>query len=137
MTSHLGPVERDTSNGDTPAGDGRPITIEGTVYPKGLGGHAPADIEFYVGGRCSTVEFFGGVDDEVDVPTAKQGSVEFQVWADGEIVTRSGVVTGAQPAKKVTASVKGATFIRLVVTNSGDNAYFDHADFADAKITCD
>jgi alpha-galactosidase len=33
--------------------------------------------------------------------------------------------------------VKGATYIRLVATNGVDNAYWDHADFADAKITCD
>ncbi|WP_371784255.1 NPCBM/NEW2 domain-containing protein [Streptosporangium subroseum] len=137
MTNHLGSVERDRSNGDGGAADGRPLTVEGTVYAKGLGGHAPADVEFYVGGRCSTVEFLGGVDDEVDEPTIKHGSVEFQVWTDGELAARSGVVTGDQPAKKVTASVKGATYIRLVATNGVDNAYWDHADFADAKITCD
>ncbi|GLW07771.1 hypothetical protein Misp01_29010 [Microtetraspora sp. NBRC 13810] len=77
-----------------------------------------------------------GVDDEVDEPAVKHGSVEFQVWADGELAARSGVVTGDQPAKKVTASVRGATFVRLVATNGVDNAYWDHADFADAKITC-
>jgi alpha-galactosidase len=137
MTNHLGPVERDRSNGDGGAGDGRPLTVQGTTYAKGLGAHALADIEFYAAGRCSTVEFFGGVDDEVDEPAAKHGSVEFQVWADGERTARSGVVTGDQPAKKVTASVKGATYIRLVATNGVDNAYWDHADFADAKITCD
>ncbi|WP_248958568.1 NPCBM/NEW2 domain-containing protein [Sphaerisporangium perillae] len=137
MTNHLGTVERDRSNGDGGTGDGRPLTVEGTVYAKGLGAHAPADIEFYVAGRCSTVEFQGGVDDEVDEPAAKHGSVEFQVWADGERTARSGVVTGDRPAKKVTASVQGATYIRLVATNGVDNAYWDHADFADATITCD
>ncbi|WP_405149619.1 NPCBM/NEW2 domain-containing protein [Sphaerisporangium sp. NBC_01403] len=137
MTNHLGPVERDRANGDGGEADGRPLTVEGTTYAKGLGAHAPADIEFYLGGRCSAVEFLGGVDDEVDEPAAKHGSVEFQVWADGERTARSGVVTGDQPAKKVTASVKGAAYVRLVATNGVDNAYWDHADFADAKITCD
>jgi alpha-galactosidase len=135
-TSHLGPVEKDQSNGDVAAGDGHPITIDGTGYAKGLGAHAPADIEFYTARHCSTVEFLGGVDDEVDTPTAKNGSVEFEVWADGERVARSGLITGDQPAKKVTASVTGARYVRLVATNSGDNAFFDHADFADARITC-
>lgn len=51
-------------------------------------------------------------------------------------VAHSGVVTGAQPAKKVTAAIQGARHVRIVVTNGGDNAYFDHADLADATITC-
>ncbi|GIH63533.1 NPCBM/NEW2 domain-containing protein [Microbispora siamensis] len=132
-TSHLGPVERDTSNGDAAAGDGRPITIEGVRYAQGLGAHAPADIEFYVARRCSEVRFLGGVDDEVGA----NGSVQFEVWADGERVARSGVITGSQPAVRVSAAVRDARYVRLVVTNAGDNAYFDHADLADATITCD
>ncbi|MEV0201619.1 NPCBM/NEW2 domain-containing protein [Nonomuraea sp. NPDC050691] len=131
--NYFGPVERDTSNGDKAAGDGRPLTIEGVRYAKGLGAHAPADIEFYAGGRCRSVEFTAGIDDEVGTA----GSAGFEVWADGGRVAYSGVLTGAQPGKKVTASVRGARFVRLVATNGGDNATSDHADFADAAITCD
>ena len=131
-TSYFGPVEKDTSNGDKAAGDGRPITIGGVVYPKGLGAHAPADIEFYTAGTCSAVEFQAGIDDEV----GNAGSAVFEVWADGGRVANSGLVTGAQPARKVTASVAGANFVRLVATNGGDNATSDHADFAGASITC-
>ncbi|WP_327092238.1 NPCBM/NEW2 domain-containing protein [Nonomuraea sp. NBC_01738] len=131
--NHFGPVEKDRSNGNVAAGDGLPITIEGVVYPKGLGAHGPAEIEYYLAGRCSSVEFFAGVDDEVG---ASAGSVEFEVWADGERTARSGVLTGAQAAKKIVASVEGARYLRLVVTNGGDNATSDHADLADAKITC-
>ncbi|MGK5558678.1 NPCBM/NEW2 domain-containing protein, partial [Actinomadura kijaniata] len=137
MTNHLGPVEKDMSVGDGGTGDGRPLTIGGTAYAKGLGTHAPAEIGYYTAGRCTTVEFHAGVDDEVDVPGAVRGSVDLQVWADGELAARTGVLNGGRPPRKVTASVKGAEHIRLVATNGGDNAYFDHADFADAKITCD
>ena len=34
-TNGWGPVERDTSNGEQAAGDGRPITINGVQYAKG------------------------------------------------------------------------------------------------------
>ncbi|MGI5171721.1 NPCBM/NEW2 domain-containing protein [Spirillospora sp. CA-253888] len=135
--NHLGPVEKDMSNGDGGTGDGRPLTIGGTRYAKGLGAHAAADISYYTAGRCTTVEFHAGIDDEVDAPGAVRGSADFQVWADGELAARTGILTGDQPPRKVTASVKGAEHIRLVATNGGDNAYFDHTDFADAKITCD
>lgn len=132
VANYFGPVEKDTSNGEKAAGDGKPITIEGVRYAKGLGTHAPADIEFYTAGRCSTVEFQAGIDDEV----GGAGSADLEVWSDGGRVAHSGIVTGAQPARKVTASVKGATYVRLVATNGGDNATSDHADFADASITC-
>ena len=36
-TNGWGPVELDTSNGEQPAGDGNPITLNGVVYTKGLG----------------------------------------------------------------------------------------------------
>ncbi|NJP95355.1 alpha-galactosidase [Nonomuraea sp. FMUSA5-5] len=131
-TNYFGPVEKDTSNGERAAGDGRPLTIEGVTYAKGLGTHAPADIEFYAGGRCTAVEFQAGIDDEVGAA----GSAGFEVWADGGRVAYSGLLTGAMPARKVTAPIEGARFVRLVATNGGDNATSDHADFADATITC-
>jgi alpha-galactosidase len=137
VVNHLGPVEKDMSGGNAAAGDGRPLTIGGVRYGKGLGAQAPAEIDYYTAGRCTTVEFSAGIDDEVDAPGAVRGSADFQVWADGELAARTGVLTGDAPPKRVTASVKGAEYIRLVATNGGDNAYFDHTDFADAKITCD
>ncbi|NUS05244.1 MAG: alpha-galactosidase, partial [Nonomuraea sp.] len=130
--NYFGPVEKDTSNGEKAAGDGRPITIEGVRYAKGLGTHAPADIEFYTAGRCSKVEFQAGIDDEVGAA----GSVDFEVWADGGRVAHTGVLTGAMPARALTADIEGARYVRLVATNGGDNATSDHADFADAAITC-
>lgn len=42
-----GPVEKDTSNGESDAGDGNPLTIGGTVFAKGLGVHAQSAVEFY------------------------------------------------------------------------------------------
>jgi alpha-galactosidase len=134
--NHLGPVEKDMSGGNAAAGDGLPITIGGVTYAKGLGAQAPAEIDYYTAARCSTVTFSAGIDDEVDVPGVVHGSSQFQVWADGELVADTGIVTGDQPPKQVTADVTGARYIRLVATNGGDNAYFDHTDFADAKITC-
>ncbi|MCG5216413.1 NPCBM/NEW2 domain-containing protein [Streptosporangium sp. KLBMP 9127] len=132
VKNHLGPVEKDASNGEGGAGDGRPLTIEGVRYAKGLGAHAPAEIEYYTAGRCAAVEFLAGIDDEV----GGAGSARFEVWVDGGRVAHSGLITGAGPAAKVTASVEGARHVRLVATNGGDNAYSDHVDFADATITC-
>jgi alpha-galactosidase len=127
-----GPVERDMSNGETAAGDGHTITIGGVTYAKGVGAHAPSEVDVYIGTRCASFSSDVGVDDE----TGTNGSVDFQVWADGAKVADSGRVTGADSAKHITADLSGAKFVRLVVTDAGDGNSYDHADWAAAQVTC-
>ncbi|MDT4973305.1 MAG: alpha-galactosidase, partial [Pseudonocardiales bacterium] len=127
-----GPVERDLSNGETKARDGHPITIGGQIYAKGIGAHAPSEVDVYVGTQCTSFSSDVGVDDEVGT----NGSVDFQVWADGSKVADSGTVTGADTAKHITANLSGATFVRLVVTDAGNGNNSDHADWAAAQVTC-
>ncbi|MGW7557723.1 NPCBM/NEW2 domain-containing protein, partial [Streptomyces rimosus] len=81
---------------------------------------------------CSAFSAQVGVDDE----TGDQGSVSFEVWADGQRVAESGKLTGKDPAKAVSASVAGARTVRLVVQDVGDGYQYDHADWADAKFSC-
>jgi alpha-galactosidase len=127
-----GPVERDRSNGETGANDGGPLTLGGTVYAKGLGAHAPSTITYYLGGKCSTVTATVGVDDE----KSGKGSVEFTVSADGTTVADSGVVTNPMGGKPITADVTGAQNVTLAVSDGGDGNDSDHADWADAKLSC-
>jgi alpha-galactosidase len=130
-TNGWGPVERDLSNGETAAGDGHTLTINGVTYAKGLGAHAPGEIDFYLGGRCTSVSTDVGIDDEV----GNNGQVVFQVYADGGKVADSGPLTGADPAKHLTADVTGAQLVRLVLDPDGDNSY-DHSDWAGAQVVC-
>lgn len=127
-----GPVERDRSNGESAAGDGRPLTIGGTVYAKGLGTHAESAVEFYTGGACEKVSALVGVDDE----TGTRGTVAFEIWADGRRAASSGTVTGATAARQLTADVTGARTVRLVVTSAGDGVDSDHADWAEPALSC-
>ncbi|WP_433182763.1 NPCBM/NEW2 domain-containing protein [Actinoallomurus sp. CA-150999] len=127
-----GPVEKDTSNGEKAAGDGHPITINGAVYKKGLGAHAPSTIEYYAAKQCTSVAADVGVDDE----KTTNGSVTFEIWADGTKVADSGLLTTADPAAHLSADVGGASFVRLIVTDGGNGNDSDHADWADARITC-
>jgi|BarGraNGADG00212_1021973.scaffolds.fasta_scaffold14486_1 alpha-galactosidase len=132
QTNGWGPVERDMSNGEQAAGDGHPITINGQTYAKGVGAHAPSEVDVYVGGQCASFSSYVGVDDEVGL----NGSVVFQVWADNTKVADSGRMTGADPAKYVTANLSGAHFLRLVITDAGNGNTYDHADWASAALTC-
>ncbi|MGW3034103.1 NPCBM/NEW2 domain-containing protein [Streptomyces sp. NPDC001178] len=131
-TNGYGPVERNTSNGESAAGDGHPLTIGGVVYGKGLGVHAESAVEYYTGKACRTVTADVGVDDE----KGANGTVAFEVWADGTKVASTGVLTNAMPAQPLTADVTGAQVVRLVVTDGGDGIDSDHADWADAQLTC-
>ncbi|MFB1045181.1 NPCBM/NEW2 domain-containing protein [Streptomyces chrestomyceticus] len=131
-TNGYGPVEKDTSVGGQRPGDGTPITIGGVPYAKGLGTHAPSEITYYTGGKCSAFSAQVGVDDE----TGDQGTVTFEVWADGRKVAESGKLAGTDPAKAISAAVTGAGTVRLVVQDAGDGFFYDHGDWADAKFTC-
>ena len=127
-----GPVERDRSNGEDAAGDGLPLTLAGTVYAKGLGVHAPAEVRLPLGSGCTTFTASVGVDDEV----GNSGSVTFEVWADGARLYDSGAMTGATATRAVSVDVTGRADLRLVVTDGGNGFNFDHADWADARLTC-
>ncbi|NUR01446.1 MAG: alpha-galactosidase [Streptomyces sp.] len=131
-TNGYGPVERNTSNGESAAGDGNPLTIGGVVYGKGLGVHAESAVEYYTGKACRTVTADVGVDDE----KGTNGTVAFEIWADGTKVASTGVLTNAMPAQPLTADVTGAQVVRLVVTDGGDGIDSDHADWANAQLTC-
>lgn len=128
----FGPVEKDTSNGESKTGDGHPITINGVGYAKGLGAHAPGEIVYYTGGSCSAFSAEVGVDDE----KTANGSVTFEVWTDGDKVADSGPLTVADPARHLTAGIGGAALVRLIVTDGGNGNNSDHADWADAKLSC-
>jgi alpha-galactosidase len=132
-TSGWGPVEKDRSNGNQTAGDGRTLTINGATFAKGLGVHAVSEISFYLGRACSSFSASVGIDDEV---AGSNGTVVFQVFADGTKIADSGTMTGATAAKQLTGSLVDADLLRLVVTNGGDNINYDHADWASPTITC-
>jgi alpha-galactosidase len=131
-TNGWGPVERNTSNGESAAGDGNPLTINDVVYTKGLGVHAESSIEYYTGKACETVTAQVGVDDE----EGSEGSVAFEIWADGTKAASTGVLTNAQAAQALSADVTGAQVVRLVTTDGGDGITSDHGDWGDARLTC-
>ncbi|TDV54839.1 glycoside hydrolase family 97 catalytic domain-containing protein [Actinophytocola oryzae] len=130
-TNGWGPVERDRSVNESGGGDGNPLTIAGVVYEKGLGTHAPANVTVYLGGRCTSFTAGLGLDDEITQP----GSVAFRISGDGKVLFDSGVLRPG-PAVPATVDVSGVRMLTLSVTDGGDNKNFDHADWVDARLSC-
>ncbi|NGO43883.1 cellulase family glycosylhydrolase [Streptomyces sp. YC419] len=126
-----GPVEKGASNGESAAGDGRTLSVGGTSYDKGLGVHANSQVRVYLGGGCTRFTAIAGVDDEV----ADNGSVAFQVIADGRSLFDSPVLYGSDGGAAVDVDVSGARWLDLLVDGDGDVST-DHADWADARLTC-
>ncbi|MFI0981632.1 NPCBM/NEW2 domain-containing protein [Streptomyces sp. NPDC021093] len=127
-----GPPERDRSNGESGATDGKRITLAGKTYDKGIGTHADSDIEVYTGGRCTAFTADAGIDDEIN----GYGEVAFSVEADGTVLWTSPKVTGASATVPVDVRLDGARHVRLKVTDTNGSKSGDHADWAAARFSC-
>jgi hypothetical protein len=125
-----GPVEKDKSNGEQAAGDGKVIALNNVTYSKGLGVHAASYIRYNLSANYTRFISDIGIDDEV----GSGGSVIFEVYVDGARIYDSGVMTGATATKSIDLDVSGKNELRLVVTTSGDNNSSDHGDWAGAKL---
>ncbi len=131
-TNGWGPVERDESVGGNQPNDGHPITINGTVYAKGLGTNSPSDVAVYLGGTCSEFTATVGMDDE----NGNAGTVTFSVVLDGKVLTTTATINGSSPAVSIDVPVAGGQVLDLVVGDAGDGNGNDHGDWANPVVTC-
>ena len=131
VTNGWGPMEKDKSNGEAAAGDGKTLSLHGVTYAKGLGTHAGSELNYALNGAYTSFSSSIGVDDE----SGGRGSVLFQVWADGTKLYDSGMLTGSSAKQLVNVAVAGKQALKLVITDAGDGKANDHADWADAKLT--
>ena len=107
-----------------------PLSINGVVYNKGVGVHAASQIIYDLNGIYAVFTSDVGVDDEVDT----NGTVIFQIYVDDSLVYSSGLLTGKSPVRHASVDVTGKNQLKLVVTDGGDGASYDHADWAGAKL---
>ncbi|GAB2576643.1 NPCBM/NEW2 domain-containing protein [Streptomyces capparidis] len=126
-----GAPEKDRSNGELAPDDGRPLTIAGRTYPKGLGVHATSTLTYYLGGTCTRLTTEAGVDDEKPMP---EQSAVFRILTDGTLRADSGPVDYGQPAVPLTADLTNTTWLTLsVLPNSSVG---DHADWVGPVLEC-
>ena len=129
-----GPAERNESNGEQAASDGRTLTINGTTYASGIGVHAESAVHVYLGRACPLFTAQVGVDDEVTSTTA---SVRFQVYGDGKLLAYSGVKTASQGPSTLAVATGGYSTLELRVTDGRTGGIdFDHADWGNATLSC-
>jgi hypothetical protein len=113
---------------------GKPVAVDGAVYPKGLWTHAypdatPADIVYDIAGK--RFEWFKadvGLDD-----ASGGGSVRFEVWVDGVKKAESPVLRPRQ-VHRFRVDITDAHEITLRVLNGGDGYACDHAAWGAARF---
>ena len=131
----VGPVEIDASNGENSAGDGVTISINGQTFSKGLGVHAPSEITYTVNGDYASFQSYVGIDDEV--ADCSSASMQFEVYADGQLMAQSPVMRPNEAPFLLEADITGAKEVTLVATVGGDNESCDHGDWANPRfLTC-
>ncbi len=133
VSNGYGPLEFDRSNGSSNDGDGGTLTLNGITYAKGLGTHANSEISYkIVPGNFDTFSAIIGIDDE----TGANGSVQFEVYGDGVLLYQSAVKTGSSANEALAVNIVGVSELKLKVNDGGNGISSDHADWADAKISC-
>jgi alpha-galactosidase len=110
---------------------GHTISLNGVTYSKGLGAHAFSGLEYRLGALGSTFQTDLGVDDEV----GSNGSVVLQVFGDGTKLYDSGIMRGGAPHKTINLDVTGVNRLTLGVADADDGNSYDHADWANARVT--
>lgn len=108
-----------------------PITLQGVVYPHGIGTHAPSQMTVDLKDSCTRFAAMVGVDDEME---ATKGQLIFSINVDGKKVATSHIMRSGDPPELLTADLKGAKYMIMdVVGANGDTAY-GHADWAGAVL---
>jgi hypothetical protein len=120
------------SNGGQAAGDGRTISIRGHKYKKGLGVHAYSSVNYALRGVCSQFVADIGIDDE----TNSRGTVQFIIYSDGQNVYQSNRLTGRSGIVHVNLPLNHPQYLELRVLDGGDGNASDHADWANARVSC-
>jgi len=135
----LGPVERDLTNGQAAAGDGRGIAIRQASYGKGLGMFTSGEVSFALGGRCTRLVTDVGVDDEAGLDVARQkagGTVAFSVAGDGTTLAGTGTMSTLDAARTLSVDITGVSTLTLAAGDGGDGTQNDRASWADARVNC-
>ncbi len=127
-----GPAERDRSNGEQAAGDGATLKIGGTTFAKGIGMHADAAVQVYLGRACRTFTAQVGVDAE----SGANGLVRFAVYGDGRLLGYSVAKGGGQAPTRLSVSTVGYLTLELRVTDARNGINYDHADWGSPTLVC-
>ncbi len=111
---------------------GKPLRIGDKTFEDGVGTHAESEFLIQLDGKAE--QFIAQVGVDAAAGNAK-ASVEFVVYGDEKELYRSGRCKLGEAPRACEVPLKGVATLTLLVTDCDDGVHFDHADWADARIT--
>ncbi|MDE6703782.1 MAG: NPCBM/NEW2 domain-containing protein [Muribaculaceae bacterium] len=110
---------------------GTPLSVGGTKYEHGIGGHAISRMLFDLGGKAIKVEGLAGPDDTNLFAT----KLEFKIIGDGKELWQSGVMSRGDAAKEFDVDLRGIDKVLLLIDMCDDEFMYDHGDWIDVRFT--
>jgi alpha-galactosidase len=109
----------------------KPIMLGGIEYPRGIGTRSISELVIDLKGNATRFVSMVGIDDEL---RGGVGSVTFEVWADDTRVAASGLMRAGDAPKLLSADLKDARVLTLLVDDGGDTSNDDEVAWAGAMI---
>ena len=109
----------------------KPIRLGGVEYPHGIGTRSISEFVIDLKGNAARFTSTVGIDDEI---RGNVGSVVFEVWADDTRVAASGLMRPGDAPKVLSADLRGARVLTLLVDDGGDTSNDDEVAWAGAMI---
>lgn len=126
---------------DTQFDASRKISLGGTIYAKGIGGQAGGSVSFDLGGTCTSFSATIGIDDYNFGYATSHGQPK--VWSTftltdqaNKVIKNVNFTAPDDTVQTFTADVTGVQQLTLANNNYGSNGYYAHADWANAKVSC-
>jgi hypothetical protein len=108
-----------------------PIRIAGRTFSLGVGTFARSALWIDLGGKADRFIAWVGVD---EAAMSRHASVQFKVAGDGKLLWESGFMRRRSAPRQVDLKLDGIRTLLLMVTDGGDGAEHDFADWAKARI---
>lgn len=110
---------------------GKPLTVAGKVYDRGVGTHAESSLFILLAGKAQKFSAWVGVDDGVK---DHEPALDFVVYGDDKVLWSSGIMRVGDQAKPLSIELAGIKKLELVVTDGGNGPYYDHANWLNAAF---
>lgn len=114
---------------------GKPFTIAGTEYRRGLACHAPSRVAVRLPGPAAKFTAVVGVDSNQEWTIPGRGNCEFVVRVDGQALFQSPVMREGQAGLPVDVALNGAREFHLEVGDAGRGFGYCHGDWCEARVT--
>jgi hypothetical protein len=136
------------------------LQIKDQTFTRGLGTHAPAELNINLNGQATYFSSMAGIDHEITklwdaeqrekienfpkyvydnkadhYDSTAGGTVIFRVLVDDEVAFESELIHYNDPPQPVEVDLTGAEKLTLIADPTDDGSYADHINWANASIT--